>query len=316
MLFLLFYSVDESFPRMASTTIQANDSLRSPVASAAVLLGFIPTILALAGPSTVEIGLLSLRRPFLAVLLGCATPAITSIPTFEHKSPIEVLQKQQDSLVVPKLSKMSAIAITVIEYICACAAIGNVAYTSWQLGISSVCSFAPGTTFLPILWNFLAPVIYLFGVYAVVLRTKFSVCEQDDCEQDDRKDAGMFTQLFRREFQLCSQQPQATLTFQHESYLFVFISMLTSMATVVHLTFGTVVFSSTLFVGTGDAIKIACRYFASTAACQAILMFEINGLRQTVNISEARTDEASYDAVSDGAHSQNCPTKLPGQYLA
>lgn len=126
--------------------------------SAAIILGLLPTILAVGGrPSTVEVGLLSLRRPFLAFLLGVGTPGITSIPAFEYKSPIQMLQKQSDSISTPKLSKLLAIAIAAVQYIFACAAIANIAQTSWQLGVSTVCSMAFDNTWLPLLWTFSTP---------------------------------------------------------------------------------------------------------------------------------------------------------------
>lgn len=255
------------------------------MAAGAMLLGFLPTILALGGrPNTTEVGLLSLRRPLLASLLGFGTPAITSVPTFEYRNSIEVLRKHHDSLGTPKLSKPWTTAIVAFEYIFACAAIANVAHTSWQLGLSSVCSFAPSSIFLPALWTLVTPLIHWCGTLAIVRRTTLTTCVQGGCQK-----TGMFTRLFRHELQLCSQQPPASLAFRRESRAFIILSLITSTAAVAHLAFGTVVLSSTLFVGTGDAVMITARYFASTAVCQLILMFEISGMRQIVNIESEQS---------------------------
>ena len=47
----------------------------------------------------------------------------------------------------------------------------------------------------------------------------------------------------------------------------------------VHGVFGVLVFSSLLFVAVGDAAIMLLRYFASTIACQAVIAFEISGMR-------------------------------------
>ena len=52
------------------------------MAAASVLLGLVPTILGLAGSSTVGIGLVALQYPFLALLLGIASPAVNPLRTF------------------------------------------------------------------------------------------------------------------------------------------------------------------------------------------------------------------------------------------
>lgn len=255
------------------------------MASASLILGLLPTLLAVGGrPNTTEVGLLSLRRPFLAFMLGVGTPGITSIAASDHKSAIRMLQKEPDSLDTPKLSRLSAIAIVALEYILACIAIGNVIYTSWQLGVSSVCSMAYDNTWLPLLWTCSAPFIYACGAFAIMLRIDFNIPQQATEQK-----AGMLKRLFRREMQLCSQQDQASVTFRQESYSFIFLSLLTSLLAIVHLAFGTVLLSSSLFVGTGDAFVITARYFASAAVCRVILMFEMNGMRQTVDLRYEHT---------------------------
>ncbi|KAJ5424749.1 hypothetical protein N7445_010722 [Penicillium cf. griseofulvum] len=261
------------------------ESWKANMASAALILGLLPTLLAVGGrPNTVEVGLLSLRRPFLAFMLAVGAPGITSIAAFEHKSAIQVLQKEPDSLHTPKLSRLSAIAIVAIEYILACVAIANVVFTSWQLGVSSVCSMAYANTWLPLLWTCSTPLIYACGTFAIMLRIEFNIPQQGTVQK-----AGMLKRLFRHEMQLCSQQAQASVTFRRESYTFISLSLLTSLLAIVHLAFGTVLLSSSLFVGTGDAFVITARYFASTAVCRVILMFEMNGMRQTVDLRYEHT---------------------------
>ena len=46
-----------------------------------------------------------------------------------------------------------------------------------------------------------------------------------------------------------------------------------------HWIFGTLVFSSTLFIGTLDALGVIARYLASALVCRIILLVELAGVR-------------------------------------
>ena len=72
---------------------------------------------------------------------------------------------------------------------------------------------------------------------------------------------------------------------------------LTSVIGFVHGIFGILVFSSLLFVQIGDAVTILLRYFASTIACQAVIAFEINGMRAATKLANASKDEADKGAM-------------------
>lgn len=61
---------------------------KANMASATVILGLLPSTLSLAGSNTAETGLLMLRRPMLAFLLGAGSPAINPPRTFEYLDPV------------------------------------------------------------------------------------------------------------------------------------------------------------------------------------------------------------------------------------
>ena len=46
-----------------------------------------------------------------------------------------------------------------------------------------------------------------------------------------------------------------------------------------HWIFGTLVFSSTLFIGTLDAFGVIARYLASALICRMVLLVELAGMR-------------------------------------
>ena len=54
---------------------------------------------------------------------------------------------------------------------------------------------------------------------------------------------------------------------------------LASACVFVHFVFGTLVFSSTLFIGTLDALGIVGRYLASALLCRIVILLEIGGIK-------------------------------------
>ncbi|KAE8418853.1 hypothetical protein BDV36DRAFT_294708 [Aspergillus pseudocaelatus] len=259
--------------------------IKSNMAAAGVLLGLLPTILSLAGSSTVETGLLAQRRPFLALLLAAGAPAVSPIRTFDYRDPLQLLCSSSDSIqLLPVLQSRGIwrFAIIPIQYLLAMGAVANVAHASWQLGVQTLCSFSTETTFHPLLWAFSALILDILGAIAVKLRIRI----------DEPSDDSPITRLGKsrrwvgQEFRLSADQAKASVTFKRQSYAFVCISWCTSTGTILHLIYGTLTFSSIVFISTQDALGVVARYLASTIICRVILMFEIHGMR-TVMQGEA-----------------------------
>ncbi|OQE73302.1 hypothetical protein PENNAL_c0089G01266 [Penicillium nalgiovense] len=112
---------------------QATESLKANMAAAGVILGLFPTTLCLVGSSTVETGLLALRRPLLSLLLACGAPVVSPIRTFEYRGPIDLVRKRFKSTDAPRFTPLSAAVIVALQYIFAFLAIANVAHVSWEL---------------------------------------------------------------------------------------------------------------------------------------------------------------------------------------
>lgn len=66
-----------------------------------------------------------------------------------------------------------------------------------------------------------------------------------------------------------------------ETKRFLLAAWWESTLTILHVVFGTLIFSSLLLVGIKDALSIVGRYMASVALCRIILMYELAGLRET-----------------------------------
>ncbi|KAI0144753.1 hypothetical protein BJ166DRAFT_538973 [Pestalotiopsis sp. NC0098] len=147
-----------------------SESTKANMAAAAVLLGILPTILSLAGSTTVEIGLLSQRRPVLAFLLPVGSPAISPLRSFEYRNILEDLHHQKVTPNHKPIHSALSMGVSFLQYLVAIGAIANLIYVSWQLCVSTLCSFLPDSNILPALWIILAVPIHFVGSLALWIR--------------------------------------------------------------------------------------------------------------------------------------------------
>jgi hypothetical protein len=253
-----------------------DENVKAMFASAGVLLALLPTTLSLAGPSTIETGILAQRRPFLAFLLALCSPAASPIRTIDYRDPQELLRRKPDiyRIKADGISVAARRVISGLEYLLTTAAIANVAHVTWELSVKTVTAVSTVTEFLPALWVATSVIIHILGAWAVRLRTSILLVEH----------ATRSESLFIQEWMLSAVQPQATLQLKPEELLFIFISWLVSTGIILHIVFGTLVLAGTLFITPQDALCVVARYLASTILCKTVLMYEIVGMRETVTV--------------------------------
>jgi hypothetical protein len=70
-----------------------------------------------------------------------------------------------------------------------------------------------------------------------------------------------------------------------ETYWFIAISWFTSILTVCHVLYGTLAFSSMLFIAVKDSLRVISRFMASVICCRVILMYELATLRDSFNFN-------------------------------
>lgn len=217
---------------------------KAGMAAASVLLGLLPTILSLAGSTTVEVGLIALRRPLLALLLGTASPAVNPLRTFEYGTPAKIMSREHYSaepLTIPVYLRQ---LVSCVQYVLALAAIFNVAMVTYSLSIqtySIIYQYVP----IVLIWMCLAIFIHVLGAVVLRLRMKLIV------ESPPR-----ISTALQNEFLLSAYHPEGRLAFRQESYWFISLSWATSVATIIHIAMGTLVFSSLLFINVQDALLV------------------------------------------------------------
>lgn len=223
------------------------ESVKGNIASAAVALGLMPTILTFLGSSTSETALLSRRRPLLSFLIACGSPAVNPIRTFSYQDPLAELSAREGRLLPHFLSTLlpsQAVIIIFVEYVLVLGAISNVITTSYYLGLGTINTLSCTVKYLPVLWVVLTVFIHVFGTIAFALRVNI----KPDARPKQRMKAKFLEQILY-EFTPCVKHNKLDLQTKDESYLFVFISWATSIGTVVHILFGTIAFSSVTLLG-------------------------------------------------------------------
>lgn len=250
-----------------------------------MLLGLLPTTLAILGSNSRETSLLALKRPFLALLLAIGTPGVEPTRSIEHADHAEILANRGDRIVLPDFSSWSTAAIAILQYLSACASAVNVAHVTWQLCILTVNSFSPEASFFPALWVATAVLVNIGGYLSLQLRTRIEP-DYTPIEHDGKRKGKSATSWPLRELTPCAQHSRSRIQLQRESYGFIFISWLTSVGAIASIVLGTLVLSAVLYIGTIDAVIVNARFFASAMLCRIILNFEMAGMRKTVDVSD------------------------------
>lgn len=283
---------------------------KAELASSAVVLGLLPTILQTLGSTPAETALLALRRPVLAFLLALGSPSVATMKTSEFMMTVSDLVEKGDTrptTISPyrwrSVTSRWRIAMSAAEYLVTMAAVVNVIYLAVQLGFNAIVMFAPETIFMLPLWTFICVVIHMGGVLILYLKLKIEYKEGLDLgsarhsqmrnpepyrsiNNTDNSGEGNASVLRRRttalseEFTPAAFQEPKRLRWRKETVLVNFLIWMLSVGTLVNLVFGSLIFSSLLFFSVRDVLLIATRYLVSTLVCRAVVRIELSGMRE------------------------------------
>lgn len=265
--------------------------------SAAVILGLTPTILSTLGPSINDIALLSAHRPLLSFLLSFGSPAVWPTRIFEYTCPTSVLESPASPFRITRLGPRSASALSAVQYVLAVAAIANVVTTAVDMSRKTVLSWGCTTNFTPLLWPTLVGVVHIISVSSYFAERQLQKPPSNEglainirttkgtiANKSNRKSYRWLVDVWKSETTICANRPKMQLEPKSSTVpnLAVLLHIAAGCCSFVHLTFGTVIFSSLLFVSTWDVLnQILWRYIVSTVVCRLILLVELAGLRVT-----------------------------------
>jgi hypothetical protein len=224
------------------------ESTKANMASAGVVLGLLPTILALLGSTTPELSLLSSRRPLLAFLLSIGAPAVSPVRIFMFHDPVAALRT--DPSEPTRYTKIQTILIVLLEYLATGAAVTNVWTLSWQLGQKTIIGISCGITWFQMLWVGLAAGVHLGGTLAFATRSETTYLgEETNGASFFQRMRAWVKRWPRNEFSPCVTHTSHIFSYKKENYGFILISWCVSVCTVAHIVWGTAVFSSQIFIG-------------------------------------------------------------------
>ena len=284
-------------------------------AGAQVLLGLAPTLLANLGPKPAEIALLSSRRPILSFLLCMGTGTIYPIRVFQYDDPNLLLlgEDLMFSHMAPQ-PPFKALAISAGQYLFAVGAVVNTLTLLVEIGTNAVVSFDCTSYFFPLIWWLNAVLIHLMAAvpYNVVQRgwlkrkdisggntvgpvraSERALSYQRGKITWAKQSMAWVRQLVRvwgsgvkyvihatsSEITICANQlPPDRLS---PPAFIMFLNYCCGALGFFHIVFGTMIFSSLLFIMHIDAILCVSRLVVSAACCRLILVMEFGGMKCT-----------------------------------
>jgi hypothetical protein len=281
-------------PLVACILSNSPENIKANMATAGVIQGLLPTMLAMVGSNAADTAMLSMvaKRPLLSLCLAIGSPAVTPMQLFQYPNIVnelkDTVRNRDKRITVPAYEPgIRRVIASMVEYIIALAAVANVATVSYQLGIRTVCNYSTEITSQVLIWAFIVCFIHIGFSIAFSLRIGVTpgALRPSKIDPKNSKLKRVWTNYIReyvvREFIPCVYHPVPKVELNTETYLFLSISWFTSICTVFHIIYGTMVLSSSLFISTQDAVLVAVRYFASAICCRALLAYELAGLRQT-----------------------------------
>jgi len=244
-----------------------------------------PFALSVLGSSSEESALLYVisRRPVLTTLLLAGSPVVVALRPFEFKDPVGILRSREGRFYSLKVGP--SWIILALEYLIALASVANVVHVTYQLGVGVITMILPDSSYLPGLWGAAGILVHVIGAMCLKSRLRLLTPKNES--------------IFRSEFTLSSAK-SITIETVPENKLFLVLSWITSCSTTFHVIFGTLAFSSMQFISVKDAFGVIGRYTASVTLCRVVIMYELSGLRSSVDsIAEVPSGE-SEEGKSDG----------------
>lgn len=256
----------------------ATEYTKANFASAAVLLGLTPTILATVGSTTPELALLASRRPALTFLIVLGSPAVNALRALDYNKSIVEFQRAagrapaQAAFRVLAASAWLRWVCVAVEFLVALAAVANLAQLSFIINRNTIVIMSCDNRYMLVeLWIGLAVVTHLGGIAAFFSRSP-------PLYVTPRQGLYALRRWARNEFSPCAVCAERVV-WDRENSWFVALSWFVTLFTVLHLTFGTLIFSSLYFIGTPYAAYIVARFAASAIACRILVAFEIAGMK-------------------------------------
>lgn len=309
----------------------SSEYIKYQFASSQVLLGITPTVICLIGATSEEVCFCALigRRRLLGILLSAASPSIYTERAFKYQDADQILKDLNDNHVKTTVITRPRWLFVVMEYVVVLAAIANAAVLNWQLGLMTVNTLNANIIYMPLLWSCLGICAHLLGAVVFGMRTRRlhgTAMETRprttirSCLKALRRlpkvsgTAESLASIVRTElFWLPEERNQESntnhptakeddearkriyFTLLPETRCFTFLSWLFSVVVIFHLVIGTLMLSSTNFIGPRDALSVMARYILSVVVCRIVLVYELAVLNMEYKPQAQSVDQTKKD---------------------
>ncbi len=240
------------------------------LSSSLVILGLTPGLLSTLGPSIAESSMLTLKRPTLSILLSFGAPAVYLKRAFTFDDPFNTIQtspRTSISLVGPLSHRKYRWIVLAVEYIFALAAIGNIIYVSLDLGWRSVSSWKCESSYYPLSRVLILGFIHWLGVLSFWFTPK---AIGNVVQTQDGTHSTALLALGTSQPRVIRQQPKITIYTQSTLPWTLLLQYVAMACAVGQVMYGTMVFSSLLFLMIGDAVPVLLKFAGSAIVCRFI----------------------------------------------
>jgi hypothetical protein len=258
------------------------ETVKIQMATTNIVLGLTPTILSMMGSSTIELSVLSTQRPLLALCISLGSPSVWPMRPFEPIDLKEEMRPRAQRMMIPSMGPCASIAVTALQYVAVLGSIANVTSIAYDLGWKSISyTFSCNQRFGALLWVFLAAAIHIAALVGFTSRLRHPVRNEQPSGKLQRIIAAWLT----REATPCISHERRSIIWGPENVWYLFFSFCANAGTAVHMVFGIATLGSVQLVGAADAGTIIARFLASALVCRCVLMFELAGLRERLDVT-------------------------------
>lgn len=276
------------------------------VATGALVLGLIPTILQSIGSTTPETALVGLRRPMLGFLISAGSPAVSMMKTSDFAKTIAELVEGGDptGIGMDRLRWSQgrakwAVLIALLEYVAVGGAVANVLHLAWNLGIYAVAIFGPDTIFGVPVWTLGAALIHIAGCLAVWLRVRLQPIDARNEEEYSTRTRPLNTWI-PAQFLPAVFQPTMVVELRRDgprNFWFYALAWVISIGILAQVAFGTLVLSGLLFFSLADCLIIVARYALSAIVCRAVVKLELSGMMAAMVPAQAQEGNVAQEQI-------------------
>lgn len=248
-----------------------------------LILGLTPTILSWLGAGALDMSLLSSQRPVLSMLLSVGSPVFSPVNLFTQWEPSVILDPRPLARKIPKIFQQHYILVSLCQYILGLGAVANVTHVAYLLSSKAVTlSSSCENRYFVFLWMYVAVVIPVVACLAFRARGTWFCSPSIAASKANKPLAELVLGLLNTETCPCICRDRKVLKWRGDTPMAILWTNFTTVLTIGHVVWGTVVLGSTTLVAPVDAVMLIGRFAASAVMCKALLTFELAGMRETV----------------------------------